>query len=408
MILSQISYLDCIAFLVFLAPQILIQIGLFPVLKWLIPALPSLSTSRVPIASSILTLTVPKVFLIPYQFIQERFFTPHEQRTPFVKKATPFQDFVIRFVRFAFANMPAFIGRTFFSKPVSLPFLRFRMLRHGFVTSPIRWTEVKRPNFRGVYIVHNQQEQPDIIVYYCHGGGFSMGSSFFYMEFLLAWVTLLKSAGYRNPALFALEYTLVPDETYPTQLHETLAGYEYVLSLAQSSAKVVVGGDSAGATLILSFLLYLNGHSELRHQKPGLAIMISPWVTIVSENNRNTASDYLNSSTLELYGCQYVGNKTATTDPMVSPGNCKDVKKWRDASPEFGWYFLYGSEEVLGPETRDLIRLLIGTGKEVEVWEEQGGIHAWPVASLYLGETREERLSGLKSIVEATKSRIHS
>ena len=40
MILSQISYLDCVAFLVFLTPQLLIQIGLFPVLKWLIPALP--------------------------------------------------------------------------------------------------------------------------------------------------------------------------------------------------------------------------------------------------------------------------------------------------------------------------------------------------------------------------------
>jgi hypothetical protein len=40
MILSQISYLDCIAFLVFLAPQLLLQIGLFPVLEWLIPALP--------------------------------------------------------------------------------------------------------------------------------------------------------------------------------------------------------------------------------------------------------------------------------------------------------------------------------------------------------------------------------
>jgi acetyl esterase/lipase len=408
MILSQISYLDCIAFLVFLAPQILIQTGLFPVLKWLIPALPWLGTFTVPLALSILMLIVPQVFVIPYQFIRERLFVPHERRTPFVKKATPFQDLVIRFVRFAFANMPAFIGRTFFSKAVSLPFLRFRMLRHGYVTSPIRWTEVKRPNFRGVYIVHDQQEQPDIIVYYCHGGGFSMGSSYFYMEFLLAWVTLLKSAGYRNPALFALEYTLVPDATYPTQLHETVAGYEHVLSLAQSSTRVVVGGDSAGATLILSFLLYLSEHSELRHQKPGLAIMISPWVTIISSNNRNTASDYLNSETLELYGRQYVGNKASPTDSTVSPGYCKDSKKWKDASPEFGWYFLYGSEEVLGIETRRLITLLKDTGKEVDVWEEKGGIHAWPVASLYLGETREERLSGLKSIVEATKARIHS
>jgi acetyl esterase/lipase len=214
------------------------------------------------------------------------------------------------------------------------------------------------------------------------------------------------SSYFRNPALFALEYTLVPDATYPTQLHETLAGYEYVLSLAQKSTRVVVGGDSAGATLILSFLLYLSDHTELRHQKPGLAIMISPWVTIVSKNNRNTASDYLNSDSLELYGRQYIGKKASPDDPMVSPGHCKDLKRWTEASPEKGWYFLYGSEEVLGPETRSLLGLLRKTGKEVASWEEQGGIHAWPVASLYLGETREARLSGLKSIVETIKERI--
>ncbi len=42
MILHQISYLDCVAFLVFLVPQLLIQTGLIPVLKWLLPALPSI------------------------------------------------------------------------------------------------------------------------------------------------------------------------------------------------------------------------------------------------------------------------------------------------------------------------------------------------------------------------------
>lgn len=233
-----------------------------------------------------------------------------------------------------------------------------------------------------------------------------MGSSFFYMEFLLAWVALLKAAGYRNPALFALEYTLVPDATYPTQLHETLAGYSYVLSIAQSSARVVVGGDSAGASLMLSFLLRSTEHGELKHQRPGLAVMISPWVSIVSQNNRNTASDFLNDKSLELYGRQYIGNKTSANDPIVSPGHCKDAKKWAKASPDKGWYFLYGSEEVLGPETRELISLLKSTGTSVDEREEQGGIHAWPVASLYLGETRDERLGGLQSIVAAIKDRI--
>lgn len=79
---------------------------------------------------------------LPLQFIHERCFTPQKQQTPFVRKATPFQDVVIRCVRYAFANMPAYIGRVFFSKQVTLPFLRFRMLRHGYLRSPLPWKEV--------------------------------------------------------------------------------------------------------------------------------------------------------------------------------------------------------------------------------------------------------------------------
>ncbi|KAF9736980.1 hypothetical protein PMIN03_001467 [Paraphaeosphaeria minitans] len=391
MILGQISYLDCIVFLIFLVPQLLIQVGLIRTATWVLGALPSLTL---------------QVFVLPMQFVRERYFTPYEHRSAFVQHATPFQDFVIRCVRYAFAFMPAFLGRVFFSKRVSLPFLRFRMLRHGIVTSPLRWTEINRPSLKGIWITHNKQEQPDIIVYYCHGGGFAMGSGFFYMEFLLAWVALLKEAGYRNPALFALEYTLVPDAVYPTQLQETLAGYEYVLSIARDHTRICVSGDSAGATLMLSFLLYMTDHPELRHQRPGLAVMISPWVTIISKNNRNTQSDYLNATSLELYGRQYIGPKVPYDDPLVSPGNCKFIKKWAAASPEKGWFFLYGSEEVLGPETRALVVLLKKAGANVDSYEQPGGVHAWPVASLYLGETRDARLHGLRDIVQTIRSRI--
>jgi acetyl esterase/lipase len=127
--------------------------------------------------------------------------------------------------------------------------------------------------------------------------------------------------------------------------------------------------------------------------------MISPWVSIISENNRNTASDYLDASSLRLYGSQYIGMKVPYDDPMVSPGNCKDVGKWAKASPSKGWIFVFGSEEVLGPETRDLIALLKKAKQEVDVHEETGSIHAWPVALLYLGESRESRLHGLGNIV---------
>lgn len=92
---------------------------------------------------------------------------------------------MIRYVRYAFANLPAYIGRVFFSKEVSLPFLRFRMLRHGIIRSPIPWREIERVSqphpsdhpdtkppqdgLKGLWITTDESRQPDIVIYYCHG-----------------------------------------------------------------------------------------------------------------------------------------------------------------------------------------------------------------------------------------------
>jgi acetyl esterase/lipase len=242
-------------------------------------------------------------------------------------------------------------------------------------------------------------QTPDIAVLYCHGGGFSMGSTYFYLEFLLAWIDLLQKAGYKNPAILSLDYTLVPDASYPTQLHQAVSAYQYLLSITRNSNRICVSGDSAGGTLALSLLLSISRNPILRERKPGYATLISPWVSLVSPNNRNTASDYLDAARLELYGRQYLGSAILSADDIASPGNCKDVDQWLKASPMNGWFFIFGSEEVLGPEIRELVQRIRKCGKQVDVVEQLGAIHAWPVASLYLGEHREARLHGIAKIV---------
>ncbi|KAK4949315.1 hypothetical protein LTR10_011933 [Elasticomyces elasticus] len=389
MILSQIAWVDCFAFLTFLAPQLLLHVSLLELAACAAKAIPHL------------------LLVLPYQLIRERYFTPQARKSPFVQHATLFQDVVIRCVRFAFSSIPAIIGKVFFSKNVALPFLRFRMLRHGFWKSPIYWREVDRKGMKGIYMVHDEARRPDVIVYYCHGGGFSMGSAYFYMEFLFAWVSLLKDAGYSNPALFALDYTLVPQATYPTQLQETLAGYKYCLAIAEDSSRICVSGDSAGATLILSLLLCLSNYANgMKNKMPGLAIPISPWAVIVNENHHNTASDYLDKDSLHLYGSQYIGTKATSKDPLVSPGDCKDLTWWRRASPSLGWFFVYGAEEVFASDARDLVTMLRRGGMAVEALEEQGWIHAWPVVKLFLCNGQDERQSGLRAMVDFMRERL--
>lgn len=81
------------------------------------------------------------VFQLPTSFIYEQFFASKSSQSPFVQKATRFEDFVIRCVRYAFANVPPKVGRVFFSRAVALPFLRWRLLRHGYLRSPFHWRE---------------------------------------------------------------------------------------------------------------------------------------------------------------------------------------------------------------------------------------------------------------------------
>ncbi|KAK0710902.1 Alpha/Beta hydrolase protein [Lasiosphaeris hirsuta] len=395
MILGPVSYLDCLVFCLLLAPQLLWHVGLFDTLLCVLQALPFLLVK------------------LPMSFVWERYLCPRRHRAPFVQVASPFEDFVVRCVRYAFSSIPPRIGRVFFAREVAGPFLRFRMLRHGYIKSPIHWREHHEDSFKGIWISRDLGRKPDLVLYYAHGGGFSMGSSHFYLEFLLAWLSALILAGYDNPAIFALEYTLVPDALYPTQALEAIGGYRHVLSVAQDPSIVCVSGDSAGAALILSLLLHLGdderdgpSHGRMQLQKPALALLISPWVTLVSARHKNTASDYLDAHQLRQYGRQFAGTKISENDPLVSPGCCTDMPWWKRSSPSKGIVITYGEEEVLAPDIEDLIKLLCEADVVVGSKREAGGIHAWPVASLFLSSSKAQRLKGLTTVTEEIRRRI--
>ncbi|RFU72022.1 hypothetical protein TARUN_10241 [Trichoderma arundinaceum] len=412
MILGPVSLIDCLVFCIYLAPQLLRQAGFFPTAIVVLKAIPFL----------LLTL--------PIQFLWNRYcrsYTSH--KSSYLKGSTIFEDIVIRCVRYAFASIPADVGRVFFSRDVALPFLRWRMKRHGFDDFPVYWKEETigegDAKVKGMWIKQSNEVEPDIVIYYAHGGGFAMGSCYFYFEFLLAWHSLLVDAGYENPAIFALDYSLVPDEVYPAQILQTLQGYKHVLDEVGDASKVCVAGDSAGGTLILSMLLEVgiqvqsqqalgaklgmnkDALEEVRHNFaiPRLAMLISPWITLASSLHFPSPVDYLNRGTLWKYGHEYAGD-AMIHGGIASPGRCDDVKLWKAASPERGYFITYGGEEVLAPDIENFVGRL-GAGKvEIEARRFDGGIHAWPVASLFLSSTRRKRLYGLRTVVGEIRKRF--
>ncbi|KAF4992973.1 hypothetical protein FGRMN_6777 [Fusarium graminum] len=411
MILGPISLIDCGVFLIFLAPQLIWNAGFFLTLFTAIKALPFL------------------LIRLPYEFITDRYLTHPSRQLPFTQTASVFEDFVIRCVRYAFANIPAKVGRVFFGKHVALPFIRWRMLRHGYIRSPVHYREYNIGTgdiqTKGTWIMHQPEHPPDFVLYYAHGGGFLMGSSYFYLEFLMAWHHLLVEAGFKNPAIFALEYTLVPDQVYPRQVLETLEGYKHILNVVKDASKVCFAGDSAGGSLILSLLLELGAQAGNQHKKgikiniqsglavpnpshlplPRMATLISPWVTLMSNLHYSSKSDFLDKRTLWKYAQDYAGENMIHQQP-ASPGNCVDEELWRAASPERGYFIIFGEEEVFAPDVEDFLKRQAKIGIQAEGQKFDGGIHAWPVASLFLSSTEDKRLQGLRTAVKEIRRRM--
>lgn len=158
--------------------------------------------------------------------------------------------------------------------------------------------------------------------------------------------------------------------------------------------------------MILSLLLHIAKQPDYEIRRPGYATLISPWTTLFSTQNRNTASDFLDANQLHLYARQYAGSEDNLNNPLASPGICKDGAWWAKASPSKGYCILYGSEEVLGPELRDLIAFWRKNGCAVSVREETGAIHAWPIASMFLCDTQAERQKGLTDVVQRIRQVI--
>ncbi|KAI0310752.1 Alpha/Beta hydrolase protein, partial [Amylostereum chailletii] len=123
------------------------------------------------------------------------------------------------------------------------------------------------------------------VVLHFHGGGFVLGP----MEAMFAALYALKEdlrPTVGDVGFVALEYTLVPDAPFPTQLAQATAAINHLITLGVSPSDLVLSGDSAGGNLVLQVLSHLL-HPLTHPSVPpppklsaplGGALLISPWV----------------------------------------------------------------------------------------------------------------------------------
>lgn len=117
-----------------------------------------------------------EVVQVPLVVIRRVRFTLGLSNAPansFDRHATAFEALAVRCAKYAQTNLPPDVLQAFFHKNVTYPFLRFRMLRHLYLWSPVDWEEISdntlSPPIKGIWIRKDATQDPDIVLYYVHG-----------------------------------------------------------------------------------------------------------------------------------------------------------------------------------------------------------------------------------------------
>ena len=126
---------------------------------------------------------------------------------------------------------------------------------------------------------------PGSIVLTIAGGGYYSPAQPAYYEFLSSVLDTVRAEGH-DFAVFVVSYTLAPHGQYPCQLRQGLEALGYILRAGgRLPSDLVLGGDSAGANLVLGLLSHFSHPNDEIYTGPSLTeslrgvILLGPWVS---------------------------------------------------------------------------------------------------------------------------------
>lgn len=212
--------------------------------------------------------------------------------------------------------------------------------------------------------VSTPESEKDRVIYYLHGGGYSLGSIVTHREM----VSRIARAS-RARALI-VEYRLAPENPFPAAVEDAMSGYRWLLAGGADPARLVIAGDSAGGGLTLATLVALRDAGD---PLPAAAVCISPWTDMEGTGqslDTNAATDpWFKKEGLHLAAEAYLGGADPR-DPLASPLHA-------DLSGLPPLLIQAGAAEMLLEDSTRVAERAKAAGVDVtlEVWDDM--IHVW-------------------------------
>ena len=214
-----------------------------------------------------------------------------------------------------------------------------------------------------------------------HGGAFASGNGGDSVAF---GASLALAA---NARVVLAEYRLAPEHPYPAAPDDCAAIYEGMLADGTDPAKLGIGGDSAGAALVLSTMLRAKAAGQ---PLPAAAAVLSPWVDLSMSNDTFVTVDDPTASreSLEVYMEAYLGDHDRA-DPVVSP-------LFADLSGLPPLFVQVGTREVFLGEARDLAERATAAGVDTTLDVVEDMPHIWHIFASFVPEAQRsiDRVGG--------------
>ena len=200
------------------------------------------------------------------------------------------------------------------------------------------------------------------VLLFLHGGGFMNGS-------VLSRRRLCHDImGQARIDALSVEYGQWPEAEHPQALNDCVAAYHWLLGKGYAPSDVYVFGESAGAMLTLTMILYLKDKGE---PLPGKALVFSPVagqeLELPSHSERDERDPMISYEPVVPYY-----RNADFSSPFVSPG-------YGDFTGFPRLAIHVGSEEVLFDDARLIFEKCTNAGVDVSwrIWE--GLFHVFPL-----------------------------
>ena len=177
--------------------------------------------------------------------------------------------------------------------------------------------EVDIDGMYGEWLCVNRAHMKKYVILYCHGGGYSTGSS------LYGRTLTTRLASSTSMDVLSFDYRLAPEHPYPAAVEDAMTTWNHLMMFGYGARDVILAGDSAGGNLALALAHQLKKEGRLL---PRGIVLLSPWTDMTgsgkSHQTKEGIDPVLSAAYIDEAIENYLGKdhpKELLKDPMVSP-----------------------------------------------------------------------------------------